>query len=70
MKYIEVWIIRDPNGNVWQTPKGKSSWAGAGFAKNAWAYHQHPGVNCTWTKDAEPNGWTVELLSKYELVKV
>lgn len=67
---IEVWVIKDPEGNVWKTPKGKSSWASKGAAKNAWGCHRYKGYcNMKWSEDAEPIGWTVEQIAKYELVK-
>ena len=76
---IEVWVIKDPKGNVWQTPKGKSSWASKVAAKKAWGCHNwglreskygsfYKG-NLVWSEDAEHLGWTVEQIAKYELVK-
>lgn len=65
MKNIQVWVIKDPEGNVWQTPKGKSSWNSSGAAKNAWCYHQYWGVSSSWDKHAV--GWVCEKIAEYEL---
>ena len=73
-KTIQVVVIKDPEGNIWSTPKGKSSWGSVGAAKNAWGCHnwkKHPkypriNTNKTWKEDAE--GWTTEVIQEYELV--
>ena len=73
-KVIQVVVIKDPEGNIWKTPKGKSSWNSVGAAKNAWGCHnwkKHPiyarSTNKKWSEDAE--GWSVEVVAEYELVK-
>lgn len=55
MKNIQVWVIKDPEGNIWQTTKGKSSWGSCGAAKSAWACH-------TWL-DNGPNRYNPKLRS-------
>lgn len=78
---IKVYVIKDPEGNVWKTPKGKSSWSSVGAAKNAWNAHnwykvvrEICGVEYTswvhkvWSKNAEPAGWKVCKAKEYKLV--
>lgn len=73
-KVIQVVVIKDPKGNIWSTPKGKSSWGSVGAAKNAWGCHnwkRHPkypriNTNKIWKEDAE--GWTTEVIQEYEVV--
>ena len=68
MKDVEIWIIKDPDGNIWTTPKGKGTWGSSGAAKNAWCYHHNPIVSMKWGRDAESIGWTCECIARYELV--
>ena len=81
MKNIQVWVIKGPEGNIWQTPKGKSSWGSSAAAKNAWACHTwldngpnryNPKLRSTrqgkWSKDAE--GWTTEMIQEYEVKSI
>ena len=81
MKTMKVVCVFDPDGNAWSTPKGKSSWASVSAAKNAWACHTwlDNGPNRynlklrstrqgKWSKDAEPLGWTVEVVQEFDLV--
>lgn len=64
---VEIWVIKDPDGNLWKTPKGKSSWASQGAAKNAWLYHKNLHCKSSWSEDAQ--GWSCECVAKYDLVK-
>lgn len=73
-KTIQVVVIKDPEGNIWATPKGKFSWGSVGAAKNSWSCHnwkKHPKynnttVNKTWKEGA--GGWSVEALEEYYMV--
>jgi len=78
LKNIEVWVVKDPQGDIWQTPKGKSSWGSSSAAKNAWSCHTwlDNGPNPynknlrsikqgKWSKDAI--GWTTELIMEYKV---
>lgn len=73
---IEVWAIKDPDGNFWKTPKGKSTWNKPNFAKSAWNCHNYKPhstypritVNKKWDEDAE--GWQLVKLKEYKLVEV
>lgn len=69
-KTVYVYHIIDPDGNLWETPKGKRTWDSVAAAKNAWACHTwfdngpnryNPKLRTTrqgkWSKDA--NGWKV-----------
>jgi hypothetical protein len=77
---IQVVVIKDPDGDVWSTPKGKSSWSSVSAAKNAWGCHTwldngpnryNPKLRSTrqgvWSKDAE--GWSCEVVAEYTLTK-
>lgn len=72
---IKIFAIKDPEGNFWKTPKGKSMWSSVGAAKNSWnkhncAYKEDPPTSTgwvykryehlNWAKDAEPNGWKIK----------
>lgn len=67
----EVWVIKDPDGNVWKTPKGKSSWASQSAAKNAWGcynwglretkYGSKYNRQLKWSEDAQ--GWACECIA-------
>lgn len=72
MEKIQVVVIKDPNGNVWKTPKGKSSWSSVVAAKSAWNCHTwvddgpnpyNPKIrrrrNGKWDSDAV--GWSIEV---------
>lgn len=78
---IQVVCIFDPEGNIWRTPKGKSSWSSVSAAKNAWNCHTwldngpsryNPKLRSTrqgkWSKDAEPNGWQAKVVKEFSLV--
>jgi len=78
---IQVVVIKDPQGNVWKTPKGKTSWSSVGAAKRAWNAHtrldngpnpynsslrsRRQGV---WDKDAI--GWSCEVLAEFHLIPI
>lgn len=74
MKTVKVVIIFDPAGNVWSTPKGKSTWGSIGAAKNARAchnwkkheYYKRISVNKKWSEDAD--GWEVKVVGEFKLV--
>tara|TARA_R110000744_G_scaffold375388_1_gene488808 strand:+ start:286 stop:531 length:246 start_codon:yes stop_codon:yes gene_type:complete len=81
MKNIEIWVVKDPEGSIWKTPKGKTTWNSKGAAKNAWGCHTwfdrgpnpyNPKLRRStqgrWTKDAE--GWTTELVKEYKVTEV
>jgi hypothetical protein len=78
---VQVVVIKDPDGNIWATPKGKSSWSSVGAAKNAWGCHTwldngpnkyNPKLRSTrqgkWSQDAE--GWSCEVVADYILTRV
>lgn len=62
---LKVFVVKDPEGSVWKTPKGKSSWNSVGAAKNAWCCHHGVFSRCSWSVDAV--GWSVEQIAEYEL---
>ena len=77
---IKVFAIKDPQGNFWRTPKGKSSWSSTGAAKLSWGCHNYKKhfytttkgnehwywVQKRWSEDAE--GWSIVQLKEYRLV--
>jgi len=73
-KNLKVVCIFDPDGKLWSTPKGKTSWSSVGAAKNAWSCHnfkRHPKyprltTNKKWSEDAK--GWDVQVVQEYKLV--
>lgn len=77
---IQAVVIKDPDGNTWSTPKGKSSWSSVGAAKNAWGCHTwldngpnryNPKLRSTrqgkWSQDSE--GWSCEVVAEYSLTR-
>jgi len=76
---IQIVVIKKPDGSIWNTPKGKSSWSSVGAAKNAWGCHtwknREPPLHrsrtqCKWSEDAEASGWKVEVLKEYKLAEI
>jgi len=80
---IKLYAIKKPDGTYWKTPKGKSTWNGAGHAKNSWNAHNYykreyttslgnthyTWANQSWKEHAEPEGWTVVKIKEFKLVE-
>ena len=59
---MSIFIIRKPDGTIWDNGNHKVAWVNQSAAKNAW---QQKEVHWRdeaggWDREAVPNGWTME----------